>query len=157
MASRVLKEKINSPEHSSSSAKFSTGGRPVEVCCSTVAQSSSAQHLISAHGISKLQVDLNLSTNKTLLVAKHIRSCAGKRGIIEVGLKSKLSKVNHRLDDYFDVSVTSDYKEKDGTIKGQATDYCCDLNGLIAKIQEEMNLQTNELTIKVGIDGGAAF
>ena len=155
VASRVIKDKMESPKMSTS-VRLSSGGRPLEVVGTAAIQSTSPQ-LISAHGMSMMQVDLNLSTNKTLAIAHHIRSSSRKRGAVESDLKSKLRQRNHLLDEYFDVATTTDFQDKDGSIQQQPTIYCCDLNGILHRIQEERNITAEDLTIKIGIDGGGGF
>lgn len=154
VASKIIKEKLVSPQLSVS---LSTGGRPLQVAGAAAIRSTSSQQLMSARDMSKMQVDLNLSTNKTLAIAQHIRSSSRKRGAVEVDLKSKLRERNHLLDKYFDVSMTTDFQDKDGSIQSQPTIYCCDVNGLLQRVQAERNLQADDLTVKIGIDGGGGL
>ena len=119
------------------------------------------KQLFSADDMSTIQQGLNFSTRQTHILAQHLRLASGSRNIIEVGMKEKLLKNNHKLDDYFEHRVLrfirEDKKNKVTENVQQHAVVCNNLSGLVDHIVEERQLNEYTLLTRIGLDGGGGF
>lgn len=164
IASAIIKDKCDGRSKSSPISLSTSTGRPLRILVSP--ETSKSHQILSCDQLSKIQVEMNLSSNQTLKLASHIRVATKDRCSIESNLKSNLKKISHSLDTYFDVE-----KLEFVQMKGQGenklvqlektTVYCNDLNGLVTHVLEKRNYANSaaddDIIFKLCIDGGAGF
>ena len=80
-----------------------SSGKPIPIIVSP--QKKDVTPLFSSEQMSQMQVDMNLSSRNTLKLAQNIRTATKNRFSIGRNFKHKLTFINHRLDEYFDVKT----------------------------------------------------
>ena len=139
MVASVLREKVR--ESSLSHVRLSTSiARSLHVDVSPNTSDSKPIKL-TTQDLSKIQVDMNFSTNTTLRLAGLIRNSTENRKSVEANTKTKLCKINHSLDSFFAVTTMNFYMTSAKNEQCHHVDrpviYCSDLDGLVYEIMEK--------------------
>ena len=100
---------------------------------------------------------MNLTTNQTHILCKHVRSAIGHRNAIECYLKDKLREKNHRLDEYFAVKKYSFLKNV------PPTNNC--MNDVVYGLSLEQVVESvmvkrqylDDIRCTIGVGGGGEF
>ena len=142
-----MEENMNDTNICSLSAKR---GRPLSIEISPKVSATK----VTAEDFHRIQSDLNLSTNQTKTLGKHIRSSFGTRSVTEPYIREKLQQKAHQLDNLF----TSEFRDFDCTNNASSVPviFCCDVEELKNRIVHHRNFQENFESI-IGIDSGGSF
>ena len=110
-------------------------------------------------GISK---DLQLSNKETKILARDIRIATGSRKSVEPNSREEINKINHQLDNFFEVRNlayrTENKESKVSEIVYRPTVVCKDISTLLDKvIQKRKKIESDSLLLKISIDGGGGF
>lgn len=155
VASAILKDK-SSKEVSPSLSLATSSGRPVRVAVFPPLYEKS-QQVLSAEYLSKIQLDLNLSTNETNKLASHIRIATKDRTSVEAHSREKLKIFNHSLDKFFAVEEMEFVHGSTQTRKSIV--YCNHVDNMIQYIIQKRNMNSDDQDVhfKISIDGGGGF
>jgi hypothetical protein len=107
--------------------------------------------------LSKIQLSLDLSINKTLKLASELRKAAGAK-IFESNIKTKLRDTYHSVDEFFQIAEIDYVEEVNREVKSvttKATVFCNNIQKFISCVMDKR--QYKDAIIKVGIDGGGGF
>ena len=121
------------------------------------------KRLFSVDDMCIFRKDLNLSTRKTLQLCQDMRGISGDRKIIEPSLKKKMMAMNHEIDEFFEHTTMSFYREVEVQGKKYSENFdqhvitVNDISGLIEKIILERDLSKNNVLVRIGLDGGGGF
>lgn len=154
IASSLIKEKIKDEKTSSRSAlvTFSTcNNRSVKVALNP------KKSTISADDMQKMQSSFQLSQKAIIGIGSMLRVAAKDRKIVESGLKGKLSKTIHQVDNFFE-SKSFEFKHMKGkeiSDVSQTTVYCKNVEGLIQFVKDKRGV--SDAHLKLGLDGGGGF
>lgn len=113
-------------------------------------------HTLSIEGMSAIQTDLNLSVRQVHRLCKDLRQVSSSRTLIQAGLKSGIYDTNHKLDDQFELRLLQ-YTDNRNVSFERWTVVCRDLSAFVDNVITERNIDTSEMILKIGIDGGGGF
>ena len=116
------------------------------------------QATFSNEKISDIQRDLNLSTRKTLCLAKHIRSAS--QIPVESHLQQHLYEQDHMVDSFFETRRLLFFKKEKNEIKERSHRWvvlCKNVQSFIDWIFSKRHQENEETLIKIGVDGGGQF
>lgn len=166
ITSAVIKDKVAASSSQSVSKQISLSnvkGRPSTIVIPKNAKKTELvlrpRQMLSSADMSKIQTNLNLSTNQAIELGKNIRSVTHNRKAIENNLSQKLASISHVLDTFFESTKLSFGKSSSGGKKEtieRSVVFCNDLNRLIHFVWQKRNY-TDETHVKLGIDGGGGF
>ena len=110
-------------------------------------------------GISK---DLQLSNKETKTLARDIRIATGSRKSVEPNAREEINKINHQLDEFFEVRNLAYRREnkesKVSEIVYHPTIVCKDVSTLVDEIiQKSKKIDSDSLLLKISIDRGGGF
>lgn len=165
LVTSIVREKIKSLPSSENLYSFTAPtGRPLIIStCLSNSQSTKSEYMVSTEDIHKIQSDMNLSTNQTKILSKHIRSSLGVRNAIEPHTREKLQVKSHVLDFLFNCEVKEFYNEsvthKDSpcVITTAPVVYCNNVEELKSVVISARNYIPTEIKTILGIDGGGGF
>lgn len=156
LVSRLLKDVSSSSENTKLLSQ--KHGKPLRVEINSKEANRDLKRQISTEDMSKLAIDLSLSTRGVRKLSSALRVATKDRKLFEPGLREELKNQNHILDNFFYVKQATFLSFKKG-IKKESNEnlvYCNDLNELIKFVKISRNLQS-KIYIKFGIDGGGGF
>lgn len=160
VSSMILERKGESG--SDNSFSFASGnGKSIKLVLSP---SNTENTKISCDDMHKIQNDMNLTTNQTHKLGKHIRSAVGNRTVIECNLKERLREKNHRLDNHFKVETLSfvvndgngNSKESRNRSASKHAVVCNSVKELFDIVTSEREYDS-DIRATVGIDSGGEF
>ena len=104
-----------------------------------------------------------MSTRKTLQLCQEMRGISGDRRIIEPSSKKKMMVMNHEIDEFFEHTTMTFYREVE--VQGKKYSENFDqhvitvnaITGLIEKIILGRDLIENNVLVRIGLDGGGGF
>ena len=108
--------------------------------------------LFSHQAMTRVQTALGLSDNRTLMLAKAIRSQFGRRSV-ETYLTKAIVERNCQLENLFEL-VTLNIPDKSGKEMQAPGVFCSDVPLLIAKLIQDREIDPSAMDVHVGIDNG---
>lgn len=118
--------------------------------------SSNDGHKLTIKSVSNIQTDLNLSVRQVHLLAKDLRKESSSRKFIEPGLKKEIYNINHKLDDHYELRLLQ-YTNSQNENFDRWTVVCSDLSVFVDYVISTRNLDTSDMILKIGLDGGSGF
>ena len=133
------------------------GGRPMRVTVNSKLNSSKKSVQISAENFSKIKTRFNLSAKTSKGLAGALRAATKNRKLIEPGVRESIQLKSRSVTPYFDKKIFNfvNIKSKVVDKSPKVVVFCKDLEGFIARIEEQRNVGNSHL--KFGIDGGKGF